>query len=451
MSISFSVHRTAHSRQSGFTLVEVLVAMALGLLLMAGIITLFGGISGTNKVQNGLARLQENGRFALTRMEADMRMAGAQYCSGTDGASVQGAFIPVMANRAPMVYAKELKLPDSPLNSINAAGNPDAAAATAAYILSPRWFIQGYSCTTASCTPTLTETDTGIPEMGLAVDKRVPGSDVLTVRYQRGTGWTIPANSCSVAGADSMTGGAVITVAPQAGDDPFDPQVSGPRPGLVWVSDCVTPAILPISAVNVASHKLTVASDILPNATGALCNGSQVRDTRLFDFTSDFVTVSYYLVFRGDDSPDARPNSAATQRLIPVLVRRENGVPQELVRGVDLLAFQFGVRNGDGTTRFMTAAQIEAANPLRCGPPPEGMALEPGCLWRSVRAIEPHLLVNSVDEVGTIDAIGRSYRFNGATPVNSPGASDTLPSGLQVGNMNRREFIGYFSVRNSNL
>lgn len=99
----------------------------------------------------------------------------------------------------------------------------------------------------------------------------------------------------------------------------------------------------------------------------------------------------------------------------------------------------------------MTAAEITTTSPVGCAVAPPGTTMEPGCLWRSVRTIEPHLLVNSVDEVNTIDAIGRSYRFNGAPPVSSPAASDTLPSGLQVGNMNRREFIGYFSVRNGNL
>lgn len=440
------LHRLARRRpQAGFSLVEVMIAMVLGLLMMAGIFTLFTGINGVNKMQNGLARLQENGRFALTRMEGDLRMTAAQYCSGTTGASAKDAIIPVMPPRAPMVYAKNLALPDSNIKSINASGNPVAADATVAYILSPRWFIQGYTCNTASCTPTLTQANTGIPNMGLAAGSRVPGSDVLTVRYQRGTGWTIPAGSCSVAPAASMTGGGVITVAQQDGDDPFDA-----APGLVLVTDCVSPAILPISAVDTGSRKLTVSSDILPGATGALCNGSQVRDTRLFDFSNDFITVSFYLVFRADDSPDARPNSAAAQRLIPVLVRRENGVEQELVRGVDQLFFNYGVKELSGRTRFMTAAQIEGAATTTCGPPPPGLSAEPGCRWRSVRTIEPHLLVNSVDEAGTMDALSRSYRFNGTT-VDSPAATATLASGLQVGNMNRREFIGYFSVRNGNL
>lgn len=448
MSLPFSTSRASRPRQSGFTLVEVLVAVALGLLLMAGIITLFGGISGTNKVQNGLARLQENGRFALMRMETDMRMAGGQYCSSTTGASVQGTVIPVLPSRAPMVYARELTLPDSNLNSIDTAGNPAPAVAAAPYVLSPRWFIQGYSCTSSACTPALPTSsswDTApIPAMGLAVDSRVPASDVLTVRYQRGSGWPIVVNSCTTPTGSTISNGTVITVAPQAGDDPFTMGA-----GLALVSDCIAPAILPISAVNTGSNQLTVGN-ILPGAPGQLCNGSSLRDARLFDFTNDFVTISYYLVFRGDDSPDARPNSSAAQRLIPVLVRSENGVEQELVRGVDLLAFRYGVMQTNGNTRLMTAAEITATSPVGCTVAPPGTTMEPGCLWRSVRTIEPHLLVNSVDEVGAIDGIGRTYRFDG-TDYPTPAASDTLPSGLQVGNMNRREFVGYFSVRKSNL
>lgn len=444
MSLPLSGSRPQRIQDAGFSLVEVLVALTLGVLLVGGIFTLFTGINGTNKTQNGLARLQENGRFALMRMETDMRMTGAQYCSNTTGASVQGTPIPVLPARAPMVYAKNLNLPDSILNSVDAAGIPSAASAAAPYVLSPRWFLQGYSCTASNCTPALTAADTGIPNMGLTAGSRVPASDVLTVRYLRGSGWTVPLNSCSTPTGSTITSGTVIKVAPQAGDDPFTM-----GPGLALVSDCVSPAILPISAVNTGSNQLTVATDVLAGAGGNLCNGNALRDARLFDFTNGFVTVSYYLVFRADDSPDARPNSGAAQRLIPVLVRRENGVEQELVRGVDLLRFRYGVLHGDGRTRLLTAAEITTNSPVGCTVAPPATPMEPGCLWRSVRTIEPHLLVNSVDEVASIEPIGRSYRFFG-TLVSSPAATATLPSGLQVGNMNRREFVGYFSVRNSN-
>ena len=50
--------------QRGLTLIELMVAMVLGLLVAAGIVTVFVSTSTSNKAQNQLARLQEEGRFA---------------------------------------------------------------------------------------------------------------------------------------------------------------------------------------------------------------------------------------------------------------------------------------------------------------------------------------------------------------------------------------------------
>ena len=62
------------SASRGFSLIELMVAMALGLVLSIGVVSLFGSTSMSNKVQNSLARLQENGRYAVARMESDLRM-----------------------------------------------------------------------------------------------------------------------------------------------------------------------------------------------------------------------------------------------------------------------------------------------------------------------------------------------------------------------------------------
>src|SRR5690606_13880597 len=137
--------------------------------------------------------------------------------------------------------------------------------------------------------------------------------------------------------------------------------IEGMKPGLALISDCVSPAIVPISAV--AGNVLTIgaapdtASGVLGNAPGAICAGNPTRDMRLFNFSGDFVTVSYYLAFRGDDNPDARRNSSAGRRLVPVLIRRENGVEQELVRGVDQMVFRYLVQDLSGRNRFMDAAE----------------------------------------------------------------------------------------------
>ena len=61
---AFAMHR-----MRGLSLIEMMIAIVIGMLLTAGIITLFSNVSGTNKVQDGLARLQENGRFAMRIVE----------------------------------------------------------------------------------------------------------------------------------------------------------------------------------------------------------------------------------------------------------------------------------------------------------------------------------------------------------------------------------------------
>lgn len=66
----------AHENQKGFGLVEILVAMAIGFLLMAGIIQIFTGSRQTYRVQENLSHLQENGRFALIQLGNVLRMTG---------------------------------------------------------------------------------------------------------------------------------------------------------------------------------------------------------------------------------------------------------------------------------------------------------------------------------------------------------------------------------------
>lgn len=72
-------------RQAGLSLIEILVAMALGLVVLAGATNLFLGSSRTFEVNESLSRMQEDARFALNRVERDVRMAGFRGCTPTDG------------------------------------------------------------------------------------------------------------------------------------------------------------------------------------------------------------------------------------------------------------------------------------------------------------------------------------------------------------------------------
>jgi len=69
--------------QAGLTLVEMMVAMAVGLILMAGVIQIFASNKQTYRIQDATSRLQENGRFAVDMLRRDIRMAGFWGCSRT--------------------------------------------------------------------------------------------------------------------------------------------------------------------------------------------------------------------------------------------------------------------------------------------------------------------------------------------------------------------------------
>lgn len=67
-------------RQRGLTIVEILVAVTLSLILLAGVSQLFISSKRTYEVQDGLSRLQENGRFAVDYLARHVRMAGYMGC-----------------------------------------------------------------------------------------------------------------------------------------------------------------------------------------------------------------------------------------------------------------------------------------------------------------------------------------------------------------------------------
>jgi type IV pilus assembly protein PilW len=78
---------TAAGRQAGLTVVEIMVGAAIGLFLVAVMGSMFLGSKTTFNHQNHLARLQENGRFAVEALSTDLRMAGFRGCRGSTAAT----------------------------------------------------------------------------------------------------------------------------------------------------------------------------------------------------------------------------------------------------------------------------------------------------------------------------------------------------------------------------
>ena len=69
-------HKTVSRRLcAGMTLVELMIAMSIGLFLIAGAITVYLQGRATYRVNETIARLQENARYVFSVVEPDIRMA----------------------------------------------------------------------------------------------------------------------------------------------------------------------------------------------------------------------------------------------------------------------------------------------------------------------------------------------------------------------------------------
>lgn len=81
-------------RSAGFSIVELLVALVLGLLLVAGVLQIFGGSRQTFSSNESLARVQENVRFALEEIKTSARGSTSLGFCGNRPEPVQHLNVP---------------------------------------------------------------------------------------------------------------------------------------------------------------------------------------------------------------------------------------------------------------------------------------------------------------------------------------------------------------------
>lgn len=71
-------------QQQGLSLVELMIAITLGLVLMAGVVQMFVSSKTVYTTQQNMTRIQETGRLAIEFLSRDLRMAGNMGCFRED-------------------------------------------------------------------------------------------------------------------------------------------------------------------------------------------------------------------------------------------------------------------------------------------------------------------------------------------------------------------------------
>lgn len=314
----------------GFSLVELMVAIVLGLILTLGVTQVFLGNRQTQTMEESLGRVQESGRLALEFISADLRLVGFM-----GSGELPRARVPIMKPSVSNVCLAATRKAKSDI--LNVANNYD-------------WYdeftsnaIRAYtkSAVGNSWSPSIPpSTATGGDISATAIANARNGSDLIALWYAEDTGAEVLGNST---GGKTATGTDKVKIRYSAGDLCFDQGelavLSHPKGSVLFrvtnSAACTGDVVLEHEVVDTSSDP-----DITPdNCTASLGINPYDEFSRVMKLQHRV----YYVADTGRDNAQGDP--------IFALRRVTNASDDvELVEGIEFLKLSYGevVVNGSG-------------------------------------------------------------------------------------------------------
>jgi type IV pilus assembly protein PilW len=368
----------------GFSLVELMIALLIGVFLLAGIVQVFGASKAAYATADGLARTQENGRFAMDALMRDLRLAGHFGCTNDQARLLAGTneFTLSYATAAteaaynaeawPLRFHVSLQAFEAngtaPGNALALAAAPVVAGAAGGNNWSP-----------------------ALPA-DLAA-RAIPGSDVVVLRY-------VMPESVPVT---AITAGATPTIS-------FDgarwPVLAGgvAAPGLFAVTDCTNVTVFPGNRIATPGNQVLATA-----AAGDIGFRGLYEPNRATLHRAE--SVAYYVGIGAAGTP-ALMRCRATDA-------SGNCTPEELVEGVENMQLVFGVgRQANGRpTGYIQEIRTAAA----IGDPIANAAARAN--WRLVGVAQVGFVVRSQ---------GQAQADARAAPFSTLGVAVTPPADRRV-------------------
>lgn len=352
-------------REAGLSLIELMIAMLVGLILIAGVLSVFISSRQSYGVNGAMGKIQENGRFALNFIDHDTRMAGYLGCGGSN-ASI-GNQLSSPAN-ATLPYNFSSGIAGFEFTGTGPGTTYDIPSESPAAGVDADW------------TPNL---DTSLPVSG--TDYVVPGSDVLAVRFSPAT------VTAAYVSASPAPIGSDFTLTANPGI------VAG---SLMVISNCVDTYVVQASAVaGVGNDTVTVDTSLMTpgNAVNGIPSsfiGAQVSTVNTGVFYVGMDTTGSPALFEAITNPNcAAPNTCYGGYEI-----------QELVPNVENMQVLYGV----DTTGSQTPSEYDTAN-----------VVDAANEWASVVSVRVALLVRSDLNTVPLPAAAPVYNLLG-TNVAAP-------------------------------
>lgn len=227
--------------QRGMTLVEIMIAVTIGLILTAGVIQLFISNKVTYTLAEGQARIQENARFATAIISRDLRMAGYMGCGNS---AMQGD-----DTGTPQIYVNNLVRDPDP----NVTFDLDAT-------------IRGVENATSGEQPSI-----------------VPGSDTVTIRR-----------------ASEQSANLTGNMTARNANIQIDSNPAGWEAGdVIFITDCQNADIFKATSVSSGAGKITIA-----HANNVNIDNKLSREYDATAMVLSFIANTYYVADTGRTNKD---------------------------------------------------------------------------------------------------------------------------------------------------
>ena len=366
--------------QAGFSLVELMISLALGSVVSVGVIQLFVANSETQALLTGQSRMQESARFSLEFIGRQVRQAGYRGCySGTD--DLESTITPITN----LPYEFDLSLG---MQGYDATGvdvwtpaltelpNTDADSAMGAVDNTVFKTTYGYG--------------TG---NGIDIGEVVSGTDVITFRHVSQTNARLGGFVHVLSGTEKFDGTysemptttEALIVGVQDGWAEFD------LDHIVMIHDCERATMFRVTTSNpwgrngdgspeakTGNGDLTIGHDIA-DADSTKNSEAKLAQTRTFGDDAAVSAIEAHIFFI---APGAGTNNDGNN---PLSLWRKKGLeaPVELVEGVENLQILYGIdTNNDSVPNQYVGANFVPS-------------------WTDVITIRVTVIVNSIDNVGS--------------------------------------------------
>lgn len=286
-------------KQKGFSLIELMIAMVIGLVLLGGIVSVFSSSRKSFDLTQDISVVQQGARYSIDEISRNIRIAGFQGCA------MNG------------VAESQVRAQVSPTNNLFAT------------------FIQGAEVTNSKWIPSRH------PMLADLSPEPIVGSDVLMLQY----------------GSPNTSGLAVAMATPGSPLSLANNNAALAAGDLAIISDCLTSDLFRISTATSSGGAMTITHTATQNTDGNLSksyapgSSAAINTTTLmkFNFTTYYVGDTGRTNTHGDAIYSLYSYDIAA-------IDDPAGKPTELIEGVENMQLLYGIRSAtNSTVRYVSS------------------------------------------------------------------------------------------------